>query len=84
MIVHAEWWGGPSYSFPDTRETFASITEAVDAFAWRLANVDGRTPCVTKDAEIRLFFGSADPMEQDYPDRIVTVGPRGGIRVERT
>lgn len=39
------------------------------------------TSCVDDTCEMRLYFGI--PAEQDcQPDRIIKIGPRGGIVVE--
>lgn len=83
MKVYAQFHC-PGYStpYPDDYETFDSIKEAKEAF-WRRCDFDPRFPCVDKEfAEMHLFFGL--PAEQDcYPDRILTIGPRDGIRCER-
>lgn len=89
------WHGGPNYSAPyakDHAEPFASLADAVEAHRDRYNNRDGRTPCVSEDSETFLYrvprgWSVADTVreiERDgYPDRIIKIGPRGGIRVER-
>lgn len=78
-------------------ETFPSIRAAVDALqdrsklghGWQMPfyYADGRTARVytpnADDSSMWLWFadprGNADP----YPDRVLSFGPRGGVRVER-
>jgi len=74
----------PGYSapWPDQYDEYSSIKDAKDAF-WRICNFDRRYPNVDPErAEFRVYFGP--PAEQDCePDRIIRMGPRGGIRCER-
>ena len=52
-----------------------------EAFAERV-DFHPAYPCVDETAEMWIFFGP--PAEQDgYPDRILSVGPRGGVREQR-
>ena len=85
LKVYAVWYGGPSYSAPyvqDHTEEFDSIQEAKDTF-WRRADFDPYYPCV-EDSEMQLFFyDPRDNTVDPYPDRILTMGPRGGVRMER-
>jgi hypothetical protein len=95
--IWADWHGGGSYvgGGQESREVFPSINAAREAFYSRYRNgyafrqtfnyADGRTesvlcPAVDETSEIRLYFGGPD---QDYPDRVIKFGPRGGIIVER-
>lgn len=44
------------------------------------------TPCVEKDSSLWIW-GAADTIDgtvlvPEYPDRIISFGPRGGVRVE--
>jgi hypothetical protein len=96
MKVTMFWHGGSSYAAPDTHsardaEVFDSIAAARRSFAAR-ADHDPYYPCVNDDdpqdggPEATLYFGKpADHpiIGQDYPDRIVRFGPRGGVIVER-
>lgn len=83
---------------PRDVEIFSSLKAAGDAlqsrafrgFYWSqdFTFADGRkesnlTPCADAGAEMHVFL--ADPRDSDdpYPDRIITLGPRGGVRVER-
>lgn len=74
------WYGGSSYAAPtmDDGEVFRSFKSAKDAF-WSRADFDPHYPCV-ESPEAHVFIG---PEVTDYPDYILTLGPRGGVRVER-
>ena len=78
------WYGGSNYSAPDPSrdlETFASLQDAKDTF-WRRADFDPHYPCVDEEtAELHVYFGAE--YNEDGPDRIVRMGPRGGVRAER-
>lgn len=82
--VWAAWHGGPNYSPTptDEAEPFPSLAAVRAMMTDRADNRDGTTPCVTDD-EVTVWF--YDPREEadPYPDRLLTRGPRGGIRVER-
>ena len=92
MLCTMFWHGGSSYAVFDTHnprdaEEFRSIKDAKDAFWRRLG--DRYYPCVS-DAipddggpEAWLFLcPKRDAIGQDYPDRIIKFGPRGGVIVE--
>jgi len=91
--VHA-WPGEPSRV-----ETFASIRAAGAALLSRARRgywerqtftyADGRTdatlcPVANEGPSMTLWW--TDPRESDdpYPDRLLTIGPRGGLRQEAT
>lgn len=83
------WYGGPSYapSYHDEAEAFPSLRAAADEHWRRECGSDPYYPTVT-DSETWLYgpFPAGTPRESvsfDYPDRIITIGPRGGVRVER-
>ena len=93
MKVTMFWHGGVSYACFDTHdpkdaEVFESIERAKRAFknrAW-----DRFYPCVDEcepgegGPEAWLFFGDKHPvLGGDYPDRIMSFGPRGGVVVSR-
>lgn len=84
MRVWGLWYGGRSYSCPsiDDAEEFRSIRAAGWALEAREENAGGDTPCV-EASEMHLF--RADPREtgSEYPDMVLRLGPRGGIRRER-
>ena len=94
MKVTMYWHGGSSYGAPDTHsasdaEVFASLESARRSFAAR-ADHDPYYPCVEDCApdeggpEAWLFFGNAHPVVgEEYPDRTMRFGPRGGVIVER-
>lgn len=91
MSVFLAWYGGPSYrasSWTDDVEELPSIAAAVDLCRNRYANVDGRTPCVEYDewngrtaGLVFLYDPRADDVRDPYPDREITIGPRGGFKV---
>jgi len=79
-------------------EVFASMSEAYTRFSDRYwfgysfdqpftfadgQTVSTRTPCVDLSAEMRLYFTDPREMRDPYPDRVVSFGPHGGVRVER-
>ena len=88
MRVYAQWFGGSSYAVPeaDDYETFASLSDAIDAFESR-ADFDPYCPCVDESTEMLVWFGEPEgefPCDgaHNYPDRRIYLGPRGGTRVE--
>ena len=88
MKIKALWYGGSSYSCPNPEldakdiESYDSIKDALDMF-WRRYNnmVSPATPCVDESTEMHLYLGNE--YTPNGPDRIISIGPRGGIRVER-
>jgi len=87
------FWGGSSYSSYITNrdvEEFSSIGSAKGVF-WGRIDFDPYYPCVNEDeAEMQIFFN--DPrtdekpealIDPGYPDRIIRMGPRGGVYSER-
>lgn len=84
--VWVTWHGGPSYSVPEIPrdvETFASLADAKDMH-WRRQDGDPYYPCVTESETWVYFYDpTGDDVRDPYPDRIITMGPRGGVRVER-
>lgn len=83
MKVYGLWYGGTSYAAPSIYnrgdiEEFDSIQDAKDTLQERYENWNGYTPTVTHESEIHLFY--VGPYEtQEYPDRIISFGPKGGI-----
>ena len=87
MICTMFFHGGSSYasfdvSSADDAERFSGIKAARDEFESRVNGNRSRFPCVDESAEAWIFFGEFDDIRGDYPDRIIKVGPRGGIIVE--
>jgi len=94
MKVTMFWHGGSSYACfsvhePKDADVFDSLANAKRDFANRVH--DPYTPCVSEDLpenggpEAWLFFGKAHPViGQEYPDAILSFGPRRGVRMERT
>lgn len=83
MQVFALWQGGPNYRpsvAPEDTEIFPSLSAAVDEYDHRASGSDPYYP-VVQDSELWLFFSEPDGND-DYPDRIVRQGPRGGTVVE--
>jgi hypothetical protein len=92
MKVWTLWYGGASYAAPgvDDIEEFSSLADAKEIFRLRCdcgawLGTPLYTPCV--DAETtRMHVFHHDPREEApvdlYPDRVLAMGPRGGIRVE--
>jgi hypothetical protein len=81
------WHGGSSYAMFDTHnpkdaEEFPSMRAAVAEFRYRMRSPYGY-PCV-EGAEAWIFKGpAADNIGGDYPDWIMSTGPRGGAVVVR-
>jgi hypothetical protein len=86
MKVTMFWYGGSSYAMfdvhdPKDAETFSSLKAAKDSFAARAGGSDSYFPCV-ENSEAWIFYG-ANVIGQEYPDLLLSLGPRGGVRVER-
>ena len=94
MRVWGIFHGGHNYSAMITAknvESFSSLKAAKDAF-WSRTDFDPYYPCTDETASMQIFF--ADPLTGDeadddfvdcgYPDREITLGPRGGIRCSCT
>jgi hypothetical protein len=81
----------------DDLEVFGSLTAAKNAFADRYADGSSwvqdfpyvnrapqctYVPAVDRDAWMNVYL--ADPTNSDdpYPDRLITFGPKGGVRSE--
>lgn len=85
MKVWMIWQGGPNYAVSDIAdaEEFSTLYDAVFAYRWRASGIDPYYPCV-EGSEGHLFF--YDPRlasgGDHYPDRIISKGPRGGVRVD--
>ena len=80
------WYGGSDYAAPnghDDRdvERFQSLKDAADTF-WRRSDFDPYYPCVDDETtEMHVYFGTE--YHENGPDRIIRLGKRGGIKVER-
>jgi hypothetical protein len=74
------WHGGPNYALPypdDKPEVFASLKEAKEEFASRVD--DDYYPGM--EEPIAWVFKGEEAGE--YPDWVLQLGPRGGVKVER-
>ena len=84
MRVTALWYGGFNYAAPDPdrdAERFDSLQDAARTFAAR-ADFDPYYPCVDEDStEMHVYIGEGT--HEDGPDRIIRLGKRGGVRIER-
>lgn len=83
-MIYALWYGGPSYShsYIDTDvETFTSLSAARQELQRRENGGDPYYPAV-EQSEMTVW--KTDPRgDQDaYPDYLLTIGPRGGVRTE--
>ena len=84
MKVWGMWHGGSSYavgSVDEDTEEFSSLQAAKDALYDREKRFDPYYPCV-EDSEMQVFFSDPRGNSDPYPDRILTIGPRGGVRAE--
>lgn len=84
---------------PDDLETFPSLRAASEALGDRarfghwstqtFTYADGRTehsltPCADEGPEMVVYLRDPRDERDPYPDRVITIGPRGGLRIERT
>lgn len=79
------WQGGVNYAPSDLADTeeFASLSAAVEEFRRRASGSDPYYPCV-EGSFGHIFLSdprAGDPYRDAYPDRVVEVGPRGGVKV---
>ena len=83
MRVYALWYGGPSYGAPEIvdREEFKSLASARRAYESR-AEFDPYYPCV-EESEMQIFKSDPAKSTDPYPDLVLTMGPRGGVRVSK-
>jgi hypothetical protein len=87
MRVTMFWHGGSNYACFDTHnpkdaEEFNSIGEARRVFESR-ADFDPYYPCV-ESPEAWLCKGSAKSnLGAEYPDYVLSIGPRGGVHCSR-
>ena len=87
MKVYGLWHGGASYAvgaYSDI-EPFDSLADAKRTLVARYMNYEQpATPCVEKDeTSIWIFEAMPDDNGDLYPDRVLSFGPRGGIKMER-
>lgn len=88
MKVWAQIKYGESYSWPDEASEFASIAAVkreMDIPGSETGHARSYFPC-SRDEGMTAFVYFYDPKEarDPYPDRVLTIGPRGEIKVERT
>jgi hypothetical protein len=97
--VYALWHGGSSYSqgeLDQDLEVFDSITAAKAEFETRYRSgryntftyADGRsnrddTPAVDESASMFVYLADPRGDSDPYPDRLIEIGPRGGVKVTR-
>lgn len=81
----------------DDTEAFDTISQAVNEFRRRAFSGYGTfdyiskppesidTPCARDGASMSLYFydPTADDVRDPYPDRLIEIGPRGGIQVSK-
>ena len=86
MKVYVLWHGGSNYACPDVRrdiEEFSSLKSAKDSLQAR-ADFDPYYPCVDSEAcEMHIFLTDPRGTDQEYPDRVLRLGPRGGVICEQ-
>jgi hypothetical protein len=87
MRVFWLWHGGSSYAAPDGDdvEEFPSLAAAADEFRRRTQEVFypvvDRLPPEAGGPTALVYF--EPPSTHDYPARLMTFGPKGGLRVGR-
>ena len=87
---------GVNYTPGDVREVshleeFPRLRAAGEALWSRVHGWDSQLPNIDRDANLHVWL--SNPQGEDYvwpflagaeyPDRVITIGPRDGIRVER-
>ena len=77
--------GGHSYAPFDvhngTPERFDTLEDARWAFESRTVGFDRYYPCTDETATAWLFAEDPRRTGADYPDRVITLGPRNGVRI---
>lgn len=83
MRVWGLWHGGSSYAVPTDKdiEYFASMEDARNALLYRENGGDPYHPTV-EDSALWLFRKKPKRATDMYPDMVMTLGPRGGVKVE--
>jgi len=84
MAVYGQWYGGHSYAAPSVQDTeqFPSLQHAKEAFEARVANSDGRTPCV-EGSTMWIFYEDPRTTGADHPDMLYDQRPDGTTQVSR-
>jgi len=83
---YALWHGGSSYACPgpDDIEEFSTLQDIKEVLWARHKNQDyPYTPCVDQDTEFQVFINEPPNFSNSYPDYIIDLGPRGGIRCQK-
>ena len=87
MRSYAVFYGGGSYSHPyaDEAEEFQSLAAVKRRYADALRGLDRRYPCVDENACVTVWFydPTADDVRDPYPDAMICVGKRDGLRLQR-
>jgi len=81
MQVWALWHGGASYAVGTVDrdcEEFDSLRAAKRVLEAR-ADFDPHYPCVDESSML-IWFSDPRGVQDPYPDRELTIGPRGGVR----
>lgn len=90
MKVYATLWGGASYVWEDEPTEYHSLAAVVREYQDRMRSGNHQFPCygdrhvngVDENGRMVvgwLFIGQPG----DYPDRVLTIGPNDGLRLER-
>ena len=88
MMIVAYFYDGIPGGIPDP-QLFTSLAKVRDAFREFIDS-----PCVTTEASAAIYYADAQMVIDaiyckvgcpfDYPDFVLGIGPRGGIKQERT
>lgn len=87
-------WGDPDKDlevFPSLAGAMSQLKDRFtrgNTFRMSFTFADGRIeqdycPCVDADTSMLVFFSDPRQAHEPYPDRQLTIGPRGGVRSER-
>ncbi len=81
MRVWGLWYGGPNYAIPTDKdiEYFASMEDAKNQLLRRSV---GEPDCPAVEQSEMWLFRKKPKWAHQYPDMTMTLGQRGGIRVE--
>jgi hypothetical protein len=78
------WSGGGSYAAPTDKdgEQFRTLAECKDEFRYRFEDQDPYYPCVDESCWAWIIVGE-EPTQENGPDYVLEIGPRGGVRLEK-
>lgn len=82
MFFHGGYSYSPFNVHEDKPEFFSSLQDAMDCFWRRTEGFNRRFPCTDETATAWLFAEDPRRTGAEYPDRVISLGARRGIRCE--